>query len=123
MEEIQQENRRILIDCFLSYLKTLCHKHAVLPGDFFTGKRKTPDVCRAREDLIKLLRSTVGYRRGVMPREYVVQEDGLDEVTVCPISYPVLGRLFGMDHSSIILAHKRVLARDMPPEVKEDLGV
>jgi len=116
---VQEQNRKVLIDHFLKLLGEICRERGLLPGDIFTGRRKDRGLSRAREDLAIKLRDTVGYAKGVTPREYAVFSNGLDQFTHEPISYPVMGRLFGMNHTTLILACRRARNRNASEEGQE----
>ncbi len=108
---VQEQNHEVLIDHFLAMLGKVCRERGLLPGDLFTGRRKTRRIAMAREGLVFALRNTVGSTKGASPRAYAIFPDGLDLFTHEPISYPVMGRLFGMDHTTMIQAYRRAERR------------
>ncbi len=95
-------NRLVLITYTIDLIRDLCYKYHILPGQMFTGKRKGEALVAARTSLARELRHTVGYLKGTYPRLYVVMAEGLDLDRYAPISYPVLGELLGMHHTSVL---------------------
>lgn len=112
LDEVQANNKKVLIDHFLEEVRKVCHDCNLMPGDLFTGRKKDRVIAKAREMLAFSLRTTVGVKCGVNPKEWVVIPQGLDPDKHVPISYPVLGRLFGMDHSSMVLMVQRAKKRE-----------
>lgn len=119
LDQVQANNKEVLIDHFLSMIGAVCHDCNLMPGDLFTGKKKDGVIVSAREMLSLNLRRTVGIKKGVNPKEWVVIPQGLDLGKHVPISYPVLGRLFGMDHSSMILMVQRAKRSEVADDKNE----
>jgi len=111
----------LLIEHFCNQLKDVCKRHCVLPGEMLlASQNRGGRVSNARTKFMAQLRDTIGYRI-VDKRKRVctrLPEDDWPE-KFQPISYPDIGRLFGCNHSTVILAMGRLRARALAEKHRE----
>lgn len=95
-----------VVDLFMAELRRVWLQYGVPPGAVLNRLRKPRPVSRARMDLAVALREKLGqrFRDGrVTVRAF---PDGIPDGWR-PASFPVLGGVLGLDHSTLVLAYAR----------------
>ena len=87
-------------------LAEVCHAHGVTPGEVTAGsRRKTKKIAEARRVIAETLRTSVWVDSPAKPKEFRYGErPGRDWFN---ISYPMIGKLLGLDHTSVMLSLRR----------------
>jgi len=87
----------------------IARRHGVWVSQMLDPKQKPQHLVRPRVELIAWLRQEVYGYRGREPRTTTMalrsEVDG--QRGWHPLSYPIIGSILGLDHSTILLAQKR----------------
>jgi hypothetical protein len=89
----------------------------VTPGELVNTRFRKQHIQPAREHVIRGLRDHVLYRGKGKKIEIAVANDARTHAAYAsegwkPISYPLMAKLLGFDHSAMLLTIKRIRARE-----------
>ena len=99
-------------DYIWNLLRSTCDKYGLRPGQLFGGKhtRKTAPIVAARMEFVRTMRAEVVWLGSNIfgGKLYLRRDIEFDPQWLCkPISFPALGDILGLDHSTLVLMNGR----------------
>lgn len=114
--KLNEEDRRRLSDHFWAIVLRACAKHDCWAGEVLNRLKKSHGVkgiSPARAEIVEEMRGTAFtyYSGDGQCRLWLRGESVLPAVPIGklnPVSFPLLGRMLGCDHSALVLAQQKV---------------
>ena len=99
-------------DYIWDLLRSTCEKHGLRPGQLFGGKhtKKTPPIVAARMEFVRTMRAEVWHNGNLLMLRESAEE--FQHLGWKPISFPALGELLGLDHSTLVLMNGRAKRKE-----------
>ena len=119
--KMSDEDRKRLSDHFWAIVLSACDKHDCWPGEVLNRCRKShgiKGISPARAEIVKEMRRTAFtyYHEGKCLLHFVEQPDEPHVIPLSksgneatPISFPLLSRMLGFDHSTLVVAQQRLM--------------
>ena len=116
--KLNDEDRQRLSDHFWAIVLTVCHEHDCWPGEVLNRCRKShgiKGISPARREIVREMRETVFtyYWQGqcqllLFASGTTIKTIRMGPKDAIPISFPLLARMLGFDHSALVLAQQKL---------------
>lgn len=119
--QFSPSDHRRLVEYFLELVRYACAAFPVLPGELMMKNNHRGPV-QARYFIMDMLRATVGASRVARRKDlWSIDIDKHGNPNGQPLSYPVIGRMFGVGHSALVHAtqNRGPTDRHRPLEVRD----